>query len=83
MLGFKGIRVDSPEQVADAWQEVLAADRPVFYEAITNPEVPPLPPHIRFEQAKQMAQALAKGDPNAVRIVKQSLKGKLQEFTSR
>ncbi len=41
-----------------------------------------MPPHIRFEQAKQMAQALAKGDPNAVRIVKQSLKGKLQEFTT-
>ncbi len=83
MLGFKGIRVDSPEQVADAWEEAFAADRPVLYEAITDPEVPPLPPHIRFEQAKQMAQALAKGDPNAVRIVRQSLKGKLQEFTSR
>jgi pyruvate dehydrogenase (quinone) len=83
MLGFKGIRVDSPEQVAVGWDEALAADRPVLYEVITDPEVPPLPLHIRFEQAKQMAQALAKGDPNAVRIVKQSLKGKLQEFTTR
>ena len=75
--------MDSPDQVADAWEEALAADRPVLYEAVTDPEVPPLPPHIRFEQAKQMAQALAKGDPNAMRIVKQSLKGKLQEFTTR
>ena len=75
--------MDSPDQVADAWKEALAADRPVLYEAVTDPEVPPLPPHIRFEQAKQMAQALAKGDPNAMRIVKQSLKGKLQEFTTR
>jgi pyruvate dehydrogenase (quinone) len=83
MLGFRGIRVDSPDRVADAWEEALAADRPVLYEAVTDPEVPPLPPHIRFEQAKQIAQALAKGDPNAMRIVKQSLKGKLQEFTTR
>ena len=83
MLGFKGIRVDSPGQVVKAWEEALAADRPVLYEAVTDPEVPPLPPYIRFEQAKQMAQALAKGDPNAVRTVKQSLKGKLQEFTTR
>jgi hypothetical protein len=30
-----------------------------------------------------MTQALAKGDPNAMRIVKQSLKSKLQEFTTR
>jgi pyruvate dehydrogenase (quinone) len=82
-LGFKGIRVDSPDRVADAWGEALNADRPVVYEAITDPEVPPLPPHIRFEQAKMMAQALAKGDPNAMRIVKQSIKGKLQEFTTR
>ena len=83
LLGFKGIRVDSPERVADAWEEALASDRPVVYEAITDPEVPPLPPHIRFEQAKELARALVKGDPNSIRIVKQSLKGKLQEFTTR
>jgi pyruvate dehydrogenase (quinone) len=82
LLGFKGIRVDSPDQVADAWDEALAADRPVLYEAITDPEVPPLPPHIRFEQAKQMAQALVKRDPNAARIIKQTIKGKLQDFTT-
>jgi pyruvate dehydrogenase (quinone) len=83
MLGFKGIRVDSPDQVADAWDEALGADRPVVYEAITDPEVPPLPPHIRFEQASSLAQAMAKGEPNTLRIAKQSLKGKLQEFTTR
>jgi pyruvate dehydrogenase (quinone) len=83
LLGFKGIRVDSPDQVADAWDEALAADRPVLYEAITDPNVPPLPPHIRFTQAKTMAQALASGEPDRIEIMKQSLKGKLQEFTTR
>jgi pyruvate dehydrogenase (quinone) len=83
MLGFEGIRVHSPDQVADAWDEALNADRPVVYEAITDPEVPPLPPHIRFEQATSLAQAMAKGEPNTLRIAMQSLKGKLQEFTSR
>jgi pyruvate dehydrogenase (quinone) len=82
MLGFKGIRVDSPDRVADAWDEALSAERPVVYEAITDPEVPPLPPHIRFEQAKGLTTSLLKGEPDAVKIVKQSLKGKLQEFTS-
>ncbi len=83
LLGFKGIRVDSPDQVADAWDDALAADRPVLYEAITDPNVPPLPPHIRFTQAKTMAQALASGEPNRIEIMRQSLKGKLQEFTTR
>jgi pyruvate dehydrogenase (quinone) len=83
MLGFKGIRVDDPDDVAGAWDEALSSDRPVVYEAVTDPDVPPLPPHIRFEQAKGMAQALAQGDPDSIGIVMQSLKGKLQEFTNR
>ncbi len=83
MLGLKGIRVDDPDDVASAWEEALAADRPVVYEAVTDPEVPPLPPHIRFEQAQSLAQAIAKGEPSTVEIAKQSLKGKLKEFTER
>jgi pyruvate dehydrogenase (quinone) len=82
LLGLKGIRVDSPDQVGDAWDEALAADRPVVYEAITDPEVPPLPPHIKLDQAKSMAKALV-GDPHRGRIMEQSLKGKLKELTTR
>jgi pyruvate dehydrogenase (quinone) len=83
LLGLKGIRVDDPEHVGAAWDEALAADRPVVLEAITDPEVPPLPPHIKMDQATSMAKALMKGDPNGARIVKQSLKGKLKELVSR
>jgi pyruvate dehydrogenase (quinone) len=83
LLGLRGIRVDSPDQVARAWEDALAADRPVVLEAITDPEYPPLPPHIMVDQAKGMAKALLKCDPNAARIVKESFKGKLHEFATR
>jgi pyruvate dehydrogenase (quinone) len=83
LLGFEGIRVDAPDQVAPAWERALAADRPVVYEAVVDPEVPPLPPHITVEQAKNLATALAKGDPAAGRIVRQSLKAKAQELLNR
>jgi pyruvate dehydrogenase (quinone) len=83
MLGFKGIRVDDPGDVGPAWDEALASDRPVVYEAMTDPEIPPLPPHIRFEQAQGMAKALAQGDPHGIRIAWNSLRGKLEEFTTR
>jgi pyruvate dehydrogenase (quinone) len=69
--------------VAGAWDEALAADRPVVYEAVTDPEVPPLPPQVRLDQAKHLAKAIAKGDPAAGRFVRQSVKGKLQEFVNR
>jgi pyruvate dehydrogenase (quinone) len=82
-LGMRGIRVTSGDQVADAWREALASDRPVLFEAVTDPEVPPLPPHIRFEQAKSMLGAMASGDENRARIIKESIKGKLHEFTTR
>jgi pyruvate dehydrogenase (quinone) len=80
LLGLKGIRVDRADQVAPAWEQALTADRPVVYEAVTDPEVPPLPPHITIEQAKALSSALLGGDPNATEIVKQSLKQKAQEF---
>src|SRR5438067_9760791 len=80
MLGLKGIRVDSPDDVGPAWDEALAADRPVVYEAVTDPEVPPLPPHITLEQAKAMSSALLKGDPNSRRIIRQTLRDKIAEL---
>jgi pyruvate dehydrogenase (quinone) len=80
MLGLKGIRVDSPDQVGPAWDEALASDRPVVYEALTDPEVPPLPPHITVQQAKALTSALLSGDPDAGRIITQSFKQKVEEF---
>jgi pyruvate dehydrogenase (quinone) len=52
MLGLKGIRLDHPDDVARAWDEALGSDRPVVIDALTDPEVPPLPPHITFQQAR-------------------------------
>jgi pyruvate dehydrogenase (quinone) len=82
-LGLGGVRVDAPDQVGPAWEQALSADRPFVFEAVTDPEVPPLPPHIRFEQAKELAKALIHGDPARGQIVRESLKGKLQEFVNR
>jgi pyruvate dehydrogenase (quinone) len=83
LLGLKGIRVDSPDQVANAWDEALAAERPVLYEAVTDPEVPPLPPHITLDQATQLSKALLHGDPAAGRVLRQSFAGKLKELVTR
>jgi pyruvate dehydrogenase (quinone) len=82
-LGLRGIRVTSGDEVADAWKEALDSDRPVLYEAVTDPEYPPLPPHIKFDQAKKMGMALIGGDENRTRIVKESVKGKFAEFANR
>jgi pyruvate dehydrogenase (quinone) len=61
-LGLGGIRVDKPEQIAAAWERAFKADRPVVVEAVTDPEVPPLPPHITFKQARAITSAVLKQD---------------------
>jgi pyruvate dehydrogenase (quinone) len=58
MLGLLGLRVERPEQLGFAWDEALSATRPVLIEAITDPEVPPLPPHITFGQAMHFTESM-------------------------
>jgi pyruvate dehydrogenase (quinone) len=80
LIGLKGIFVDRPNGVGAAWDEALAADRPVVLEFKTDPEVPPLPPHITLKQAKNFAHALLKGDPNEGSVIRgtaRQLLGKL------
>jgi pyruvate dehydrogenase (quinone) len=83
LLGLTGIRIDDPDQVEDALDRAFAADGPVVIEAVTDPEVPPLPPHIRFEQAREMAISMAKGDPNRGHIIRQTLRAKFADFVNR
>ena len=73
-LGLKGIVVDTPDEIGRAWDEALAASCPVVIDAITDPDVPPLPPHITFEQAEAYASALWKGDPNERGILRQTFR---------
>jgi pyruvate dehydrogenase (quinone) len=78
MLGLRGFRVEKPEEVGPAWDDALGADRPCVLDIVTDPNVPPLPPHLTYEQAKNYAQAVLKGDPDAIGIVWQSVKEGLQ-----
>jgi pyruvate dehydrogenase (quinone) len=70
LIGFRGIFVDDPGRMGAAWDEALAARQPVLLEVKTDPEVPPLPPHITLKQAKNFMFALAKGDPREGSIIK-------------
>jgi pyruvate dehydrogenase (quinone) len=78
-LGLGGIAVDKPEQVAAAWDQALAADRPTVLDFRTDPDVPPIPPHATYEQAKDAAMALLKGDPDGWGVLKEGIMTKVRE----
>ena len=73
LIGLKGIFVDSPEQVGAAWDEALSADRPVILEAYTDPNVPPLPPHITLKDAKNF-MFMMRNEPELGSVLKNSAK---------
>jgi pyruvate dehydrogenase (quinone) len=79
LIGLAGVRVETPEAVGPAWEQALAADRPFVLEAVTDPEVPPLPPHITFEQARNFLVSAVK-DRSRGEMLVQSLRQKLAEI---
>jgi pyruvate dehydrogenase (quinone) len=66
LLGLNGIRVDRPEAIAGAWEQALRSDRPTLLEMVTDPNVPPLPPHVTSKQMRSYAKALMQRDPQAM-----------------
>ena len=57
-----------PDDVASAWDRAFAVDRPVVLDVVTDKNVPPLPAHIDFDQAKGVVQSLLRGDPDATAV---------------
>ncbi len=64
LIGLRGIYVDDPNDLGDAWDAALSSNTPVVLEVKTDPEVPPLPPHVTLQQARHFSAALLKGDPD-------------------
>jgi pyruvate dehydrogenase (quinone) len=79
-LGLHGIAVTDPSGVASAWDQALAADRPTVLDLHTDPNIPPIPPLATFEQMKDAATALLKGDPDRWGVIKEGLKTKAREI---
>ncbi len=72
LLGLRGVRVDDPDDLAAAWDDVLATDRPVVLEVLTDPNVPPLPPNVTLEQARAYVSSVMHGDPDRSAMIKAS-----------
>jgi pyruvate dehydrogenase (quinone) len=80
LIGLKGIRVETPDEIEGAWDQAFSSDRPVVVDALCDPSVPPLPPHITVKEAKAFVSALRRGDPEMRDVITQSFKAKVLEF---
>jgi pyruvate dehydrogenase (quinone) len=80
-LGLLGLKIEKPEQIGAVWDEALMSERPVVVEAMVDPEVPPMPPHITFEQAVNFWRSMIlRRDPNSSRMLRRSLRDMIESW---
>lgn len=79
LIGLKGIYCDDPKKVDAAWDQALSANGPVVLEFKTDQEVPPLPPHIKYQQGKKAAKSWL-SDPERAGLLEHGFRQKMVEF---
>jgi pyruvate dehydrogenase (quinone) len=79
-LGLDGVRIDEPRGIAAAWDQALRADRPTVLEFVTDPAIPPIPPHATLDQIENMIEAVVRGDADRWQVVKEGAKSKAREL---
>ncbi|WP_369367822.1 thiamine pyrophosphate-requiring protein [Streptomyces sp. CG4] len=79
-LGLAGMRIEKPDGVTGAWEAALAADRPGVLDFVTDPAVPPIPPHATLDQIEAAAASVLKGDSDRAAMIRQGFRAKVQEF---
>lgn len=80
LLGLEGIRIEKEEDIAAGLRQAFAARKPVVIDLLSDPSVPPLPPHISLKQARNLTAALVKGDVNAWDIIKDTYNEVIENF---
>lgn len=83
MLGLRGLRVDSHDQVGEVWDQAMTSDKPVVINAVVDPNVPPLPSHMELDQVQGYMSSILKGDPEAGAEIRQSIKAMAAKYLKR
>ena len=80
--GGLGIKVESPADVRGAIERALAHDGPALMDVNVNPDEPPLPGKVEYQQARKFAEAFLKGQPRKATIATTLFKDKIQQLRS-
>jgi pyruvate dehydrogenase (quinone) len=80
LCGLHGIRVERAEDIGAAWEQAFTSRVPTVIDAVTTPEMPPIPPHIEWKEARALMNALIKGDPATKDIVRNGSKEALLDL---
>jgi pyruvate dehydrogenase (quinone) len=79
--GF-GVSVDKPADLAAALREALTHPGPALVDVAVDPNEPPLPGKVSYDQAKKFAIAWLRGQPNKAAIATTLFKDRIQQLRS-
>jgi pyruvate dehydrogenase (quinone) len=78
--GALGIKVERPGDVRSAVQQALSHSGPALVDVNVNPDEPPLPGKIEYQQAKKFAEAFLKGQPRKATIATTLFRDKIEQL---
>jgi len=78
--GAIGLRVEDPRECGDVLAKALATPEPVLVEAVIDPFEPPMPAKVKPKQALKLAEALARGEPDRIKIATTIMEDKVREL---
>jgi pyruvate dehydrogenase (quinone) len=79
--GF-GAKVTRPGDVRPAIEQALAHDGPALVDVNVNPDEPPLPGKVEYQQAKKFAEAFLRGQPRKATIATTLFRDKIEQLKS-
>ncbi len=79
-FGIASYSVDDPKRCGEVLRQALATPGPALVEAVVDPHEPPMPPKISFSDAKNFAEALARGTPAGGKIALTIASDKVREL---
>lgn len=78
--GIEAIQIDEASQCGAQLDGVLAHPGPALIEAVVDQFTPPMPAKVKPSQALKLAEALARGEPNRMKIALTSAHDKVREL---
>jgi pyruvate dehydrogenase (quinone)/pyruvate oxidase len=78
--GGKGIRVEKAGDVEGAIKEALSFPGPALVDVLVNPDEPPMPGKVEYEQAKGFVKAFLAGQPRKSTIASTLFRDKITEM---
>ncbi len=79
--GGLGIRVEDPGEVESAVRRALAFEGPSLVDVVVNPDEPPMPSKVTYEQAKGFVESFLRGQPRRAAITSTLFRDKITELS--